>query len=372
MLIIFTRLKKILLITFSFLLFFIIGDLIFSHYIYKEKVEIRYNCFDYKSYKFNKEDYHDYNLLKNCNATEKQRTVIPYKVYTDKDGYRFSGKNRSSKLDNLIFLGDSFTYGYGVKFENSFPGIVESKTNKHEVYNLGVPGYGIQKYYEVLEEFLKNKKASKIFVTLDMTDIHDAAFRWVKIPNTDSTVLKSKHTNKRITNWQNIKYLNFKGTRLLVFHFRNFSRHLKLKLRSKNMGNQDTALKSEIANFTYTEIKNHNELNNKNFKKSLIIINEHFQKISLLAKMNEADLYLIIFPWPETLIYGQKIFNWEDFNNDICEKNYCSKVINLFNDFKKIKDYNNNWKSLLYIDNDVHLKKLGNSLVASKIIKEIN
>lgn len=368
----FIKFKKILLVTLSYLFFFIVGDLIFSNYIYINKPEIRYDCFDYKNYSFNKEDYHSYNLSKNCIATEKQKTVIPYKVYTDEEGYRFSGKKRLSKIDNLIFLGDSFTYGYGVKFENSFPGIVESKTNDYEIYNLGVPGYGIQKHYEVLEKFFKKKNASKVFITLDMTDISDAAFRWVKLPEINSPVLKSKHINKSITNWQNIKNLNFKGTRLMFFYFRNFLRHIKLSIKSNNFGKEDSALKSDIANFTYTDLKKHNELNNDNFEKSLITISDYFKKISLLSKKNGADIYLIIFPWPETLIYGQEVFNWEEFNNKICEENYCSKVINLFNDFKRIKTTKKNWKNLIYIDDDVHLKFFANSLIANKIINEIN
>ena len=75
----------------------------------------------------------------------------------------------------------------------------------------------LKKYYEVLEKFFKKKNASKVFITLDMTDISDAAFRWVKLPEINSPVLKSKHINKSITNLQNIRNLNFKGTRLMFF-----------------------------------------------------------------------------------------------------------------------------------------------------------
>jgi len=56
----------------------------------------------------------------------------------------------------------------------------------------------------------------------------------------------------------------------------------------------------------------------------------------------------------------------------MCEVNNCSKAIILFNDFNKIKKDNQNWKNLLYTYDDVHLKLFGNSLVAEKIINEIN
>ena len=131
----------------SFLLFFLIFDLIFSNFIYKEKLNLRYDCFDYKNYSFNNIDYHDYRLSKKCVATEKQRTVKPYKVFTDDNGYRYSKKVREHKLENIVFLGDSFTYGYGVDYEYSFTGIIENKLENYEIYNLAVPGYGVQKYY---------------------------------------------------------------------------------------------------------------------------------------------------------------------------------------------------------------------------------
>ena len=367
---VFIKLKNYFFIIFFYLFFFAIGDLIFSNYIYKKDVNIKYNCYEYKNYFFNQETYHDHYLEKNCKATEKQRTVIPYKVFTDKDGYRYSGKKRTFKKNNLLFLGDSFTYGYGVKYENSFPGIIEKKFQNFNIYNLGVPGYGIKKHYYNLSEYLKKRKVNKIYITLDMTDIHDATFRWVSIPEIMSPVIRTKHINKRIDSWKNMQNSNFKGTKLLAFYSRNFLRYIKLKLRSTNMGNKDTALKSKIANFTYTEKNKLKNLNEDNFQKTILDIDLYFEKISNLAKKNKAELYLVIFPWPETLIYGQEKFNWENFNNDLCKKNNCSKVINLFKDFEKIKINNKDWKNLIYIDDDVHLKKFGNTLIANKIIRE--
>jgi len=370
---VFITLKDYSIIIFFFIFFFLTGDLIFSHFIYKKDINIKYNCFEYKNYIFNDESFHDYHLQKNCTATESQRTVIPYKVFTDHYGYRYSGKKRQNKEFNLVFLGDSSTYGMGTKFENSFVGILEKKNKNYGVYNLGVPGYGIQKYYYALSEFLKNEKASKIFVTLDMTDVHDAANRWTFISNTKSPVLKSRYTNKEINNWKKMQNSNFKGTKLLAFHIRNFLRYLKLKLKSSNIKNKvEEESTIDIANFTYTDISKLKSLSKKDFQKSISNIDLYFKKISYLAKKNEADLFLIIFPWSTTLIHGQEEFNWENFNNNLCKKNKCAKVINLFDDFEKVMNNNNNWKKMLYIDDDVHFKDFGNNLIANKILIEIN
>jgi|TARA_B110000971_G_scaffold86811_1_gene89188 hypothetical protein len=369
------KLKNYLLIIVFYSLFFLVGDLIFSNFIYKKDVNIKYNCFEYKNYLLKEDSYHDYYLQKNCIATERQRTVLPYKVFTDQDGYRFSGKKRSLKENNLVFLGDSHTYAMGVNFEDSFSGIVEEDIKNYGVYNLGVPGYGIQKHYYNLNEFFKKKNASKIILTLDMTDIYDAANRWRFIANTKSPVLKSKHTNKKISDWKAMQNSNFKGSKIIVFQVRNSLRYIKLKIRSINKKYKNVVLKTEIANYTYVDLDKRSPLNylsKDDFKRGVSIINLYLKKIANLAENNQAELYIMIFPWPETLIYGQEKFSWEKFNSNLCKKNKCSNVINLFDDFKKIKSENKNWKNLIYIDEDIHFNKFGNNLVANKIIREIN
>jgi len=365
------KIRSIFLSFFQYLIFFIIADLLFSNLFYKEKVGIRYDCFEYKYHMYEEIGYHDYYLAKNCNATETQRTVIPYKVFTDQNGYRYSGKKYSSNKKNLVFLGDSLTYGMGVKYENSFIGELEKKMRNYNIYNLGVPGYGMQKYYFKLNEFLEKKSVEKIIVTLDLTEVADAG-RWIFIPNSKSPVLQGREINKEISNWKKIKNSNFKGTRIIAFHLRNFLRYLKIRFKTSRSNLKDTALKSDTANFTYTELTDHPEYRNKLFfLNSLEIINKYFNKISNLAKKNNSELYIMVYPWPETLIHGQNKFNWENFSKELCLKNKCQKSISLFDDFKMIKKNNDNWKDLIYIKDDIHMKKFGNNIIANKIFNEI-
>lgn len=366
------KIKSVFSFFFQYLIFFIIADLLFSNFFYKEKNGIRYDCFKYEYYKYKEIGYHDYYLDKNCKATETQRTVVPYKVYTDQNGYRFSGQKYSADKKNLVFLGDSLTYGMGVKYEHSFIGILEKKMPNYNIYNLGVPGYGIQKYYFKLKEFLKIKSVEKIVLTLDLTDVADAG-RWIFISNSNSPVLKGKKINKEISNWKKIKKSNFKGTRIIIFNIRNFSRYLKIKFKTKKSNLKDTALRSDTANFTYTDLNNHPVYRDEIFfNDSLKIINKYFSKISELADSNNSDLYIMVFPWPETLINGQNKFNWENYTKKLCLKYKCKKSISIFQDFKIIKNNHNNWKDMLYIKDDVHLKKFGNTIVADKIFNKIN
>ena len=137
------------------------------------------------------------------------------------------------------------------------------------------------------------------------------------------------------------------------------------------MGLKDGALSSDIASFTYKKLGDDNTINSNDFLNAIKIIEDNFKKISNLSIKNNANLYLVIFPWPETLINGQTEFDWEKFALSLCSKNDCKKLLNFFDDFNNIKKNNQNWKNLIYIDDDVHLKKFGNEIIASKIINEL-
>lgn len=258
-----------------------------------------------------------------------------------------------------------------MKFEDSFPGIVEDKIENYNIFNLGVPSYGTQKYYYTLNEFLKKNKVSKVFLTLDFTDVSDAAYRWIKNENIDTPVINSKRLKKDISSWKKFKNSNFKGTRYIIFYLRNSARYLKIKFYTyMNFFNKEKALPTQYAFFTYEDFKKNSKLNEKNFTKSLKIIEKNVLDISALTKKNGADLYIIILPWPDTLVFGQDKFNWENFSKDMCSKSNCSKLINLFDNFREIKEKNENWAGLIYIKDDVHLTKFGNNLVADRIINE--
>ena len=51
-------------------------------------------------------------------------SIDSFKVYTDEFGRRYSGK-KSMKDNNIIFLGDSQTFGVGSDWQNTFVGLLE-------------------------------------------------------------------------------------------------------------------------------------------------------------------------------------------------------------------------------------------------------
>ena len=42
----------------------------------------------------------------------------------------------------------------------------------------------------------------------------------------------------------------------------------------------------------------------------------------MLANSINADLYIVIYPLPDTLEYGQNKFHWEKFSENLCNSVY--------------------------------------------------
>ena len=104
-------------------------------------------------------------------------------------------------------------------------------------------------------------------------------------------------------------------------------------------------------------------------EKGLKKIEERLKKIGSLSNSINAELYIIIFPWPDTLNFGQINFNWEQYSDHLCKISKCKNVINLFPEFLEIKKNKNDWLEYLYLHNDIHLTPEANKITANKILK---
>ena len=139
---------------FMSLIIFFVMDVIASNTIVKNI--IKKDCLKYFKYSVNNKNFYSYELEKNCIAYETKRTVKTYNVITDKYGYRIGKKKDNySKKDKIVFLGDSFTYGFGVNYEDSIIGFLKGKKTNYEFVNLAVPGYSPSILKVKLEQLIK-------------------------------------------------------------------------------------------------------------------------------------------------------------------------------------------------------------------------
>ena len=104
-------------------------------------------------------------------------------VKTDKDGFRINDKKNllSTKLPNVLFLGDSFTWGSGLNWEDTYPGQFEERYGG-TVYNGGAESYSPTAHFFRLKQAIKSKnmpKNSVVVMAIDISDVNDESTRWI-------------------------------------------------------------------------------------------------------------------------------------------------------------------------------------------------
>ena len=360
------KINTIIIYVSVYLIFFLIADILFSNFVYKKNIQN--NCYIYT------ENFHY--LEKNCHAKEKWlRNSSSYNVYTDHNGFRFSGKKNNNNTVNKIatFSGGSFTYGMGLDHKKTFVGLIEKAKEDYKVINLGVPGYSTSAFNYQLKKLINDKiYPKKIFVVLDILDVSNEASLWDQNDQYEHPVRVTKNIiNVEDTrSLQNFKRNNFKISRLIARSINNFFRSIRLYFST--FGKEpEKSIKTPWGSFLYTNLEDTEQWlwEPTSFNHGIFKVTKNIEEISKMAKSINAEFYLIIYPWPDALEYGQTNFKWEEFANNLCVKVTCTKLINLFPDFKHIKKTSNNWIRKLYFKNDVHLQEFGQKIVAKKILE---
>ena len=352
-------------LSFFFLIFFILVlDLLLSNTFIKQNHCVNYSEFYYE-------------LKKNCKGKYRFKSSFPLiRTYTDELGLRV-GKNskiRNKENKNLFIFGDSFTYGVGIKYEQTFVGRIANDLNDYNVYNFGVGSYSPSVYLYKLKKILdRNIKPEKVLIFLDLTDVIDESTRW-KYDKTNNKVFLN--TN-RLYKYENTKKNNFKENNFkllknlssyLNYHFRVLRSNVKLNL------NNEYKVKTSIqGNFTYTPSSNLDKRfwKKNSFKNGLATIEDRLNEIKNISKSEDFELIIVVYPWAETLEFGQNEFSWSNYAKSLCKDNTC-KIIDAIPDFINYKKNNKNWVTNLYFSNDEHFNTKGAELLYNIIMKNLN
>jgi len=97
------------------------------------------------------------------------------------------------------FIGDSFTEGVGLDYDDTFVGIFNLSNKELKVANLGVSSYSPIIYFHKLKFFLeKGLKTKNVIIFLDVSDFTDEKFR--------------KECDGKVCNKESSKKIDFRNT----------------------------------------------------------------------------------------------------------------------------------------------------------------
>ena len=330
------------------------------------------HCYKYSEY--------FYELKKNCEGKLRFKKTFPVvDIYTDNNGLRVdkSKIKKDKNKENIFIFGDSFTYGVGLEYKKTFAGIIENELYQYNHFNFGVGSYSPSVYvYKLNEAINSGILPSKILVFLDLSDVMDESSRWEYDENTKIAKLQTNDLfymvkEKRGEHEHDHSESNFKII-ANVFSFINYNLRI-LKAKIKNSSSVDKKIKKSIqASFTYT---NQEDLDptfwKKNtFNEGIKSLEERFSDLKLLSNKYNFEIYLVIYPWAETIEFGQEKFNWSEFSKKLCDHEKCH-LIDAISEFSKYKSDNKNWITDLYFPNDVHFNEKGAKLLSKIVIENL-
>jgi lysophospholipase L1-like esterase len=293
-----------------------------------------------------------------------------YRICTDEHGFKIScyQKEPSGTQFDIAFIGDSFTEGVGMAYEDSFVGMFANRFNELKIANFGVSAYSPSVYLTKVKQILHSGINFKhLVVFVDISDLQDDSVRY--IINSKNLTRGSIATLRRIAN----KIAINKPSVVRVFIVDNFRlttvlyRYLRYDLFGPP---QDLHRQSiNISNWTYnSDSEGYGELGvDHAIDLSINYMNELYK----LIKLNDIKLSVGVYPWPDQIFNDKLIGNrqseiWKDFCAYRCEM-----YIDLFPKFADLRRsigaemvY-----SRKYINNDVHFNKSGNSLVFEALFK---
>tara|TARA_B100001063_G_C16692964_1_gene518117 strand:+ start:122 stop:1243 length:1122 start_codon:yes stop_codon:yes gene_type:complete len=291
-----------------------------------------------------------------------------YTLCTDNHGFKYKCGVKRNKNFDIGFIGDSFTEGVALDYENTFVGLFEKNKNL-SVANLGVTSYAPNIYLSKMKYLLDNDyKFKHLVVFIDISDLYD-----------DNTFYK---LNKDISvSEKNAKQKNLKRRKFLRHNFplTNYYMYvIKMNIRlnkdvpplnsKKPIFNKKAALKGKWTYQDNDKIEGYDESISKTQSEMI----ESMSQLYILLKKNDIKLSLAVYPWPQQLQNNDFNSKHVEMWNDFCQTK-CENFINFFpffsNEVKKnsfIEVYRK-----YYFWNDIHFNAEGNKVIANKLIKDL-
>ena len=357
------KILKIFLITIAF---FLIIDLIFGNYLYKNFLRINY--FDRDTSMGEPHPVFHHTIKKNYKTFTAGWGNRKFTFCSDNFGFRNKcDVINKSKMFDIGIIGDSQTEGIGVNFEDTFTHLISKQIPNKNIINLAVASYSPAIYYSKIKHLLDNGfNFDEIIVFLDLSDLHDDTVRY----KLEGDKIISKDTNFAVENYSS-------GEKIKIFLKRRLkiSNHVFDILRGYFI--EKKIIKKPIpyyvkknfrSSWTYDYDKKW--YNNKDLSDVLENSKFNMNKLHKLLKSKNTDLSIAIFPWPSTLKYdvsdNLQVKTWRKF----C-KNKCKKFYNFMDPFfeeKKKAGFRNTYLKY-YIYGDIHLNENGHKLISDNFFK---
>jgi hypothetical protein len=294
-----------------------------------------------------------------------------YTIFTNSLGFK-SNKIESVDLKNkkksrrILFIGDSFTEGVGLNYEDTFVGIIDKKLSENniEVLNAAQSSYSPIIYWRKIKHLLEveNLNFTDVVVFIDISDAEDEAKKYA-LDKFGNVIDRINNKNQSLNNKYFIDIYSIIQNTTLINYSINKLRNIYINQKYETKEWHDF-IRSEYTRDKWTINKDAYDDYGK-IGEDLMI--KYMDRLNdMLAKKN-INLTVAVYPWPSQIwhedLNSRQVLIWENW----CNKNNIN-LLNYFPLFIKKKTSNKMKIDVIkeyYFVNDIHLNKNGHRLIAN-------
>jgi hypothetical protein len=371
------RALTVLLMTFYLTALYFGFDFLYTKFLYAKDPSPR----------ISHDDYH-HGLMANFAGYETWGR-LRQKLYTNSLGFK-DAKIREvpavSDSKRILLIGDSFTEGVGLEFEQTFAGMLyaagQQRNDKIEFLNAGVISYSPSIYYKKIKYLLDaGLKFDEVVVFSDLSDVQDEAIAYFCIddhpefrrycaepllpPSRKPTLtpVPGRHALPKVQ--PKLKDSFAMTDRLLQMFW------YQVEMRTGS-GRRfvDRLHMTQRSGWTVSAVDVEKVYQPLGVEGGIRRSVMNMEKLAELLRSRGIKLSVVVYPWPFQIIYNDRKSRQVEIWRKFCEKN-CARFIDLFPVVFAEKDRRKSWYEDMFIPGDVHYSPEGSRVLFEALAKEL-
>jgi lysophospholipase L1-like esterase len=289
-----------------------------------------------------------------------------YRLYTNSLGFKDGSPRIVSLVGDrrrVLLMGDSFTEGVGVRFEETFAGLLYrsglERVDKVEFLNGGVVGYSPVIYYRKIKHLLESGlRFDEVVVFPDQSDVADEATHFFCVDEDPRYNAYCSRETIEETRRANRPPHSLARNFIVADRIRQTAKKAIRRWRHP--------MARDLWPLPGVDLP----LPPLGVEGGIARALSNMQKLADLLAEYGIPLTLVVYPWPNQIFYddreSRQIAIWRAF----CVKN-CQEFINLFPAFFAEKDVHKDWYDRLYIHGDAHFSPGGHELMFRELARHL-
>jgi lysophospholipase L1-like esterase len=299
-----------------------------------------------------------------------------YRVFTNNLGLKDASDREVAPISSgrrILLIGDSFTEGIGLPFEETFAGMLtragqERGPDTIEFLNAGVSSYSPSIYYKKVKHLLDaGIRFGEVVVFSDPSDVHDEATAYFCIDD-DPKYQAYCDPKDMLPAWAKKK--SFVESYLSVTNATGMWIMRNLAPYSTRKADQKTDMDLLRLGWLRSGSAVEHILSPLGVEGGVARSLQNMEALANLLKAKKIPLTIVVYPWPSQLDRNdhdsRQISLWREF----C-RNRCRAFINLFPAFFAAKERDPDWRKHLLIGDGIHFSEAGNAIIFHEIAKTI-